>query len=650
MKKLVTVLLTLVSLFFALSSEAHRDSDIDNFTECIWNQRVAKNASYNVECNDLYHLYSPKREVKLKKTKSVEFGAFNIFKLGSGDARFKDLELTANILKNYDLVAVSEVQPSTSEEYESNINLAKHPALDFKKYYHKPGYLKLLEVLRKSNSSWSLILSPSGQSDTEELLGFYYRSDRVQPENSQHCKLYNRNLREKKTLFFAGGYGGPRFEREVETPHLNKSYGCLLSSEADENDIFRQPFSTRFKTGSGFDFQYLSFHARFSAPIAVGGACGFECLERVNRFLNEKFHVEGAFLRTLDSRGLKFLKNHLNYIALKKGPDAALFKENGPVIKYKISKPRVYSDLMSVRALMLKSLPSVAEQVWKDEFSEVVTAAEKNRVVDFMQKLFEGADLYEDFEAYVDQKKKVRADYVEAVASAGLYAEVLKRSDLWTAPEKIARFNELSLVLEGMEDIADLEKDNDVLLGGDLNLEDASDSYFWRFFRKNFRYSTVAIGSPTSISKKSGLSKAYDHFMYDSEDSLQECQPLEASVLDFVNDMSHWSGFEKYFVKSESAIKKLSQIEFDRLSQVSFVNSKGEPITTDKINVRRGFKSCWDGQVYKNQSLADVWRSHFECRTLNQFLNGPEPFRIYTDFISDHLPIGMKCTKTSDLD
>jgi len=650
MEKPTLFLVLILSSCLSSVSYAHRDSDIDNYKECKWNERSAKKESYSVECNDLYHLYVSKSEVKLKKTKSFEFGAFNIFKLGSGDARFKHLSLTANIIKNYDLVAVSEVQPSTSEEFDSNVNLEKFPELDFAKYYHKPGYLKLLEKLRESNSSWSLILSPAGQSDTEELLGFYYRADRVELDNSNYCKEYNRSLRSQKKLFFAGGHAGPRFEREAETPHLNKSYGCLLNLKADENDIFRLPFSTRFKVGSGFDFQYLSYHARFSAPIAVGGSCGFECLELVNTFLNERFHIEGAFLKTLDSKGLKFLKYHMDYLKLKKDSDSALFEENGPVIKYKFSKPRVYTDLISVRDLMLDELPKNAEKIWKTSYSKSITKTDRDKILSFLKKLFVNAESYTEYSEFLGAKNSEKRSYVEAVFESGLYAEILKRYDIWTAPEKTARFFEVSLILEEMEKIAKLEKDADVVLGGDLNLEDAANPYFWNFFTDNFKYSTVAIGSPTSISKRNGLSKAYDHFMYDGRGSLEECRPIEASVLDFVNEKSHWKGYEKYFVKSDAQIKKLSQVEFDRLSNTSFISSKGEALTADKINITRGFTSCWDGETYKNQSLAEVWRSYFECRTLNQYLKGPEPYRIYTDLISDHLPIGMKCSKTSDLD
>lgn len=651
-----TYMKTLICLFIVLFSSmslAHRDSDIDNLKECMWNQAALEGETLNVVCNDLYHLYEPKKSIKSKKGKSFKLSAFNFFALGAGDSRFKNYKLTANILKNYDLVAVSEVQPSTSEEFDSNLNLSKSPSLNFKKYYHKPGYLKLLEELRRSNSSWSLIISPVGQSGTEELLGFYFRKDRVSLSNSSYCKSYSRNLKSERTLAFAGGYGGPRFQRAAELPHLNKSYGCLMNIENDENDIFRVPFSARFKVGSGFDFQFLSYHARFNAPIVLGrGACGFECLERVNSFLNTRFHKKGAFLGTLDSKSLNFLKSHIDYLGLKKDPSAALLENYGPVIKFKYSKPRVYSHLLNVKDRLNAELPKLVKAVWQKSYKEKVSAKDRDKMLKFLTSLFKSSKEHGAFDDFVSSKGEVYESFLDDVLNQGVFAHVKKRREIWTDPKKIARFYEVSLILDEMEQISKLEKDKDVLLGGDFNLEDSKDPYFWNFFNKNNDYSTIAIGSPTSISKKSGLLNAYDHFMYDGQGSLEECRPVEASVLDFVNDRArHWKGFEEYFVKTEAQVKKLGQREFKKLSKIEFIDKKGEPVAADKIIIKtRSAKSCWTGQVETDVSQAKAWQTQFECRTLNQFRDGQFPFRIYTDLISDHLPVGMKCSKLSDLD
>ncbi|MGH1468942.1 MAG: hypothetical protein ACRBBP_08710 [Bdellovibrionales bacterium] len=646
MKKIFTIAVLLVSSL----SFAHRDSDLDNLSECGLNKTSLEGHSINVSCNDLYHLYDSKAAKTSKRGSSFNMGAFNIFKLGSGDSRFKDYKLTANIIKNYDVVAVSEMHHSISEEYESNMNLLKHPELDFKNLYHKPGYLKLLLELRKSNTSWSLIISPVGQSDNEELLGFYYRKDRVSLRNSEYCEVYNRKLREKKNLVFAGGTVGPKHTRPFESPHLNKSYACLLDITEDENNIFRVPFSARFKIGSGFDFQMLSYHARYQEPISVGGSCGFECLEKVNGFLNKTFHKEGEFLNTLDSTALRLLKKHMDFLTMSKSKDYALSEDYGPVIKFKYSKPRVYANLMKVKEVLRTELPDVVLDVWEEKYKDSIPKADRNTILNNMILLFSDLSRYEEFNLYIKEHGKVYKAFLKDIVNGGVFGEAQKRYKIWISPEKIARFNEVSLVLREMESIASLEGDTDVVLGGDLNLEDAKNQYYWDFFKDNFKYSTVAIGSKTSIGETNGLKSAYDHFMYDAENSMEECQPLEAAVLDFVNDKSYWKGFEHYFVKTEAQIHKLSKAQYERISKITYVSSKGDLFTTKDVNVRSGYTSCWDGQINKPASLADVWKNSFECKTLNQFINGPQRYRLYTDLVSDHLPIGMKCSKTSDLD
>lgn len=642
-------ILTTLLLFSSSVSFAHRDSDVDNLSECLLNKDSISDFKIDVSCNDLYHLYEAKGATA-KRGSSFKLGAYNIFKLGSGDSRFKDFDLTANIIKNYDVVAVSEMHHATSEDFDSNANLLKYPKLDFKKYYQKPSYLKLLLKLRESNSSWSLVISPVGQSDNEELMGFYYRADRVSLENSEYCKSYNRNIRSQSNLVFAGGNNGPKFKRETVTPHLNKSYACLLDVDEGENDIFRVPFSARFKVGSGFDFQMLATHTRFNAPIAVGGACGFECLEKVNSFLNTTFHRKGAFLKVLDNNSLRFLKRHMDFISLAKDETNALHEEYGPVIKFKYSKPRVYEYLIQAKDMLEDSLSEEVDTVWEVLYKEQISKKDKDYIKSQMRKLFSSLEGYDQFKAVIKEKGKVYKEFLNDIVNSGLFEETQKRYKIWISPEKIARFNEVALTLKEMEKISKLEKDNDVILGGDLNLEDAKNKYYWDFFKDNYKYSDVAIGSKTSVGETNGLKSAYDHFMYDGRNSIEECLPLEATVLDFINDKSHWEGFEHYFVKSRSDIEKVSKIQRERIENLTYISSKGEVESPKDMNVTRGYTSCWTGETIKPASLLDVWANAFECKTLNQYVNGPQRFRLYTDVVSDHLPIGMKCSKTSDLD
>lgn len=643
MKKIFTIL---ALLCFSSASQAYRDSDIDNLNECMWNKKAVEEHNIDISCNDLYHLYSAQNVAKTKRRPaSVKLGAFNIL----GDGRFKDYALTANIIKGFDLIAVSEMRHSTGREFESNMNLSSSD-LNFKEYYHKPGYLKLLLELRKVNSSWSMVVSPVGQSENEELLGFYFRSDRVQIQNSEYCKSYNRKLREKKDLVFAGGYDGPKFKRKAISSHLNKSYACLLDIDKGENDLFRVPFSARFKIGTGFDFQMLSYHARFQSPIAIGGACGFECLEKVNSYLNTTFHKEGSFLKTLDYTALRFLKKHIEFLSLTKDSSYALHEEHGSVIKFKYSRPRVYNFLIEAKEVLKKNLSSSVDKVWSRSYKSEITKTDKDYILRNITKLFSSLEDHESFKDFIAEKGKIYKAFLKDVVNEGVFAETNKRYKIWTSPEKLARFNEVSLILNEMEKVSSLEKDKDVLLAGDLNLEDAKDTYYWNFFKGNYKYADVAIGSLTSISDTNGLKSAYDHFMYDGNDSVEECLPLEANVVDFINEKNYWKGFYDYFVQSKSEIDKLSKLQYEDISKLSYVNSKGVLVAAKDIKVSTGYTSCWDGEVHRPASLADTLKNTYECRMLNQYLEGPQDYRLFTELVSDHLPISMKCSKTADID
>lgn len=645
-KQIITVFLL---SFLANTTYAHRNSDIDNQEECRWNEIALTGTQIKTTCNDLYHLYESQAPVKHRSEESLNIASFNIFKLGSGDSRFKNLKLVAHLLERYDLVSVSELQPSSSEEYQSNYNLLHSPELSFKEFYHKPGYLKLLLELQKEDSSWSLILSPVGQSDTRELLGFYFRASRVQLENSEYCEGYNRKIRSKGTLTFAGGFQGPHFKRKAKTPNLYHSYACLMDIENDENDIFRLPFSARFKSGRGFDFQYLSYHARFQEPIAVGGSCGFECLEKITTFLN-KFHKEGEFMGVLDYEALRLIKNHIGYLSLSKKEKYALIQDYGSVIQFKYSKPRVYEQLIKLKSALYTELPTVLKATWEESYKKEVSVTDRDFILEKLQSLFESTEDYISLDNFVEEKGRAYKNFVRDVFEQGLFKETLKRASIWTSPEKISRFFELSLILKEMEKISSSENDRDVLLSGDFNLENDDNEYYWEYFLENNIFSTVAIGSPTSISERSGLKNSYDHFMYAENNSLEECRPLEASVLDFVNDKDLWKGFEDYFVTSKKEIEILSEREYKRLSNIEFVSTRGEIESTKDIIDRRGYKSCWNNQYHKNVPLASVWQAYFECNTLYQYLNGPDHYRLYTDLISDHIPIEMKCSELKDND
>lgn len=116
------------------------------------------------------------------------------------------------------------------------------------RYYRIPGYLKILEELRKLDSSWSLIIAPHGdaavESNAQELSGFYYRATKVGLSRNAHCSnQYNKAS--------SGCY--PNF---YET-YMGENKATLFS---------RRPFLATFTDGKK-NFSLLAAHVVFeSAP------------------------------------------------------------------------------------------------------------------------------------------------------------------------------------------------------------------------------------------------------------------------------------------------------------------------------------------------------------------------------------------------
>ena len=70
--------------------------------------------------------------------------------------------------------------------------------------FRSPGYLKVLIELKKLDPSWSLVISPRGDSalvgSVEELTGFYYRANVATPAKNPHCQEF---AKEDEGLSFA---------------------------------------------------------------------------------------------------------------------------------------------------------------------------------------------------------------------------------------------------------------------------------------------------------------------------------------------------------------------------------------------------------------------------------------------------------------
>jgi hypothetical protein len=184
------------------------------------------NKEYNLGCYTNYHHYGPTSK-RSRSAGPIKIANYNLLHPGTSKALFKDYAIVASIMDQYDVVAGLELLATVGRDEQNNQavvqllttsqaqveklrqqktklkDIAKIKELDEKiakllvdtdkayDLYRAPGYLRILQELKKLDPSWSLILSPRGDSaligSVEELVGYYYRANKVSPANNPHC-------------------------------------------------------------------------------------------------------------------------------------------------------------------------------------------------------------------------------------------------------------------------------------------------------------------------------------------------------------------------------------------------------------------------------------------------------------------------------
>ena len=258
----------------------------DYFEVCQNLKKIVIKNAYKVDCFTNYHHFNSSAVSQYYKEsnargKYIEIAAFNLWHPGSGVSQYKDYEIIAKIMNGYDLVAAMELLPVISNDEDNNERVAKFikvaseeievlesTGTDPQKLkelkekvrkagdlYRDPGYLRVLNELRKIDPSWSLVLAPSGEAAdenyTQELVGFYYRASHVKPIVNEHCDKFKKKSHGTSYACY---------------PKLTKSwYG-----ESIRQVFSRRPFLGSFQAGS-FDFSILTSHIVFNTPVDEGG-------------------------------------------------------------------------------------------------------------------------------------------------------------------------------------------------------------------------------------------------------------------------------------------------------------------------------------------------------------------------------------------
>lgn len=258
------------------------------YNECLEIIEFGVGNSYEASCFKSYHHFNTSISKYYKRSHikdEVRISSFNMLNPGAGSSFFKDYEILAKIINNYDLVTAQELLPLVSKDQRSNqrilkflkksnkellelvrrrdaesdfsledeIEKLKKTMIKARSLYRVPGYLKILSELRKTDPSWSLILSPAGDSakrrSIHEFVGFFYRGSTVAPKINEHCQKFSKKSFGMNFACF------PSFGRGW----LGRNVRQVFS---------RRPFMGSFISGS-FDFTIITTHVSFNAPKEV---------------------------------------------------------------------------------------------------------------------------------------------------------------------------------------------------------------------------------------------------------------------------------------------------------------------------------------------------------------------------------------------
>lgn len=232
---LTFIFLSLVTQAFAneRTSSKFPEFDKQRISEvklrCEYIKSLIVKGKYPLDCFTNYQHFGPNHPYTTKK-ENIKIANYNLLHPGTSKALFKDNELVAKIINNYDIVAGLELLGTVGRDEQNNkaiINFlhdapgmiqtminektkAKDPAViaklevdiqkltdDTRKGYElfrSPGYLKILDELKKLDPTWSLVLSPRGDSaligSVEEFVGFFYRASAATLSINEHCQEF----------------------------------------------------------------------------------------------------------------------------------------------------------------------------------------------------------------------------------------------------------------------------------------------------------------------------------------------------------------------------------------------------------------------------------------------------------------------------
>jgi len=223
-----------------------------------------------------------------------------------------------------------------------------------------------------------------------------------------------------------------------------------------------------------------------------------------------------------------------------------------------------------------------------------------------------------------------------------------------------ARFAEVKTTLDFMNELRKRYAQKDIIFLGDLNL--TTSNRFWPKVLAAMPGLKLYNDKKTSVSEgrynikgeeTNGLANDYDHILLDPSETT-ECISNSGKV--DVKVSNFYKGISGRYLKKLYEVRTSSKVDGEYVRNEkkydSLINKFISPITSGKRvtytigkrKIKAGGKYVTVKGIVKDQKLMDKYIAEFSNRVLMNQLQDKSYYTYFTEVMSDHMPVYMKCS------
>lgn len=222
-----------------------------------------------------------------------------------------------------------------------------------------------------------------------------------------------------------------------------------------------------------------------------------------------------------------------------------------------------------------------------------------------------------------------------------------------------ARFAEVKVTMDFMEQLRTRFNQKDVILIGDLNLD--HENQFWEHVLPSMPGAEIYVKELSTVSDKledingtptNGLASAFDHFIFDPKET-DECtnnnREVDAKVFNFYNGSVGGNVRRTYRVRKETMLAgkfvkdttKYRKVENARV--IPFKKGDESIYTIGRKKIKVGTKTISVKGIISDDKAIEKFISGFYERILDSQFDPNSYYEYFRQTLSDHMPIYMNC-------